>query len=167
MKKILSILPILLMFTILNAQDPFLPQVELRTIDGLPASSMDIIEPGTVTILVFWKSCNSMCRESLDAMHEIWMDSLKGKGVKMVAICVDGTGAWDHVKPLVNGNAWEFETYIDVNCDMKRAMNVNSLPCTILLDDIQGMICRHNGYCTGAEALLCKKIQTHQYAVAD
>jgi len=167
MKKILSIIPAVLLFTIISAQGPVMPKVELRTIDGLPTNSLSIVEPGSVTILVFWKSCNMKCRQSLDAMHEVWQESLKDKGVKMVAVCVDGTGSWDQIKPLVDGNAWEFETYIDVNCDLKRAMNVNNVPCTIILDDLRGLICRHDGYCTGSEALICKKVQSHLYASAD
>ena len=167
MKNLSVLLATFFMITIISAQDGILPRTELKTLEGATTSLVDIVEPGAVTILVFWKSCNKTCRESLEAMHEIWQDSLEGLGVKMVAVCVDGTGSWDHVRPLVDGNSWEFETYIDVNCDLKRAMNINNVPCTILLDATQNLICRHDGFCTGAEALLCEKIQDHVYASLD
>ena len=163
--KNLYVFPVIFFISFfLSAQTSYLPYTELKTIDGLPTTTENIIEPGSVTILVFWKSCNTKCCESLDAMQEVWQDSLEGEGVKMIGICVDGVGSWDHVKPLVNGNCWEFDTYIDVNCDLKRAMNVTTVPCTILLDHNQNLICRYNGFCSGVEKMMCEKIQHHALA---
>jgi cytochrome c biogenesis protein CcmG/thiol:disulfide interchange protein DsbE len=167
MKEVTVFLALCFASLVASAQTTDLPYAELTTIDGLPTNTDEIIEKGAVTILVFWKSCNQKCSESLEAMQEIWQDSLEHNGVKLIAICVDGVGTWDHVKPFVFGNSWEFDTYIDVNCDLKRAMNVSNLPCTILLDDNQNLICRHEGFCTGVEAMLCEKIQKHLYASLD
>jgi len=167
MKKISILLTTFFMITILSAQNGIVPRTDLKTLEGATISTDNIIEPGVVTILVFWKSCNKTCLASLDAMHEVWQDSLEEKGVRMLTVCVDGTGSWNHVRPYVDGNAWEFETYIDVNCDLKRAMNVNNVPCTILLDADQNLICRHDGFCTGSEAMLCDKVQKHLYASLD
>lgn len=167
MKKVSVFLAAFFIIIFLSAQNGYLPYAELKTIDGISVTTDEIIEPGVITILVFWKSCNSKCSQSLDAMHEVWLDSLEERGVKMIAICVDGLGSWDHVKPLVYGNSWDFDTYIDVNCDLKRAMNVGSVPCTFLLDASQNLICRHDGFCIGAEAMLCEKIHHHRLALLD
>lgn len=85
----------------------------------------------------------------------------------MICICVDGTGSWSHVKPVVDGNCWEFDTYVDVNCDLKRAMNVTNVPCTILLDGSKNLICRYNGFCIGADQMLCEKIRDHRIEYTD
>ncbi|MEN8223781.1 MAG: redoxin domain-containing protein [Bacteroidota bacterium] len=167
MKYISVFLATIFIAICMEAQNSSLLYAELKTIDGLPTSSEEIIEAGVVTILVFWKTCNKDCRANLDALHEAWQEELEPRGVKMVAICVDGTGSLDHVKPLVYGNRWEFDTYVDVNCELKRAMNVNTVPCTLLFDDARQIICRHDGFCTGSEAILCEKIQGRAIAALD
>jgi cytochrome c biogenesis protein CcmG/thiol:disulfide interchange protein DsbE len=167
MKKVSVFLAIIFTAGILIAQSSYVPYAELKTIDGLPITTEEIIEEGVVTILVFFKSFNKQCSESLDEMQDIWQNSLDGQGVKLIAICVDGVGGLDHIKPFVYGNAWDFDTYIDVNCDLKRAMSVGNLPCTILLDDSENLICRHDGFYTGSETIFCEKVQEHLYAVLD
>ena len=167
MKKASFFLAIFLTSILISAQTGYLPYAELKTIDGLPTTTEYITEPGSVTILVFWKSCNKQCCENLDAMQEVWHESLEEEGVKMIGICVDAVGSWDHIKPFVNGNSWDFDTYIDVNCDLKRAMNVTTVPCTILLDHRQNLICRYNGFCSGTEKMMCEKIERHTLALLD
>jgi cytochrome c biogenesis protein CcmG, thiol:disulfide interchange protein DsbE len=81
--------------------------------------------------------------------------------VKMVAICVDCNGNWTQVKPIVNGNNWDFETYIDVNGDFKRAMNVGDVPCSMLFDTDQNLVCRMNNACKGSEEFICSSIMEH------
>ena len=116
MRKLTVLIALVCIILFLNAQNRCLPKAELKTLDGVTISTEKIIEPGVLTILVFWKSCNTKCIENLVALHDIWLDSLEDKGVKMIAICTDCVGSWDHVRPFVNGNSWKFDTYIDVVC---------------------------------------------------
>ena len=145
----------------MSAQTSSIPAVELRNIDGMIVSSSEITEPGSPTLVVFWKSSSGKCCENLDQLQETWEDSLRHLGVKMVAICVDCNGAWTQVKPIVNGNDWDFDTYIDVNGDFKRAMNVGDLPCSMLFDSDQNLVCRMNSACTGSEEYLCASVLDH------
>lgn len=167
MKRIVLFLAAVFTIAFANAQAGYLPYAELTTLEGARLTTNDIISSNQVTILVFWKSCNQKCCQQLDAIHEIWQDSLAEQGVQMIGICIDGLGSWDHVRPLVYGNSWEFDTYIDVNCDLKRAMNVTCIPCTVLLDQQNNIICRYNGYCSGSEKMLCEKIYSKQLVAFD
>jgi len=167
MKKLTVSIALICIIYFLNAQNGYIQKAKLKTLDGGTISAEQIIEPGALTILVFWKSCSAKCIDNLEAMHEIWKDILEDKGVKMIAICTDCVGSWTHVRPLVNGNSWEFETYIDVNCDLKRAMSVTNVPCTIIIDQSQNLICRYDGYCLGIETILCEEIQDHMFASLD
>ena len=167
MRKLTVLIALVCTILFLNAQNGYVPKAELKTLDGVTISTEKIIEPGVLTILVFWNSNSTKCIETLSAMYDIWMDSLEDKGVKMIAICTDCVGSWDHVRPFVNGNSWEFDTYIDVNCDLKRTMCVTNVPCTIMFDQNQNLICRYDGYCIGIEVILCKKMQDHMFASLD
>jgi peroxiredoxin len=155
-----SIVIILLFWAgnLLLAQNNKLPATDLKTLNGTPISTAEIFETGNTTLLVFWKSTSGKCCENLEDLQNSWTESLEEKGVKMIAICVDCSGAWSHVKPLVAAKGWDFDTYIDVNGDFKRAMGVSIAPCTILLDKNLDQICRQNGFCAGSGEILCEII---------
>ncbi|MCU0370192.1 MAG: TlpA family protein disulfide reductase [Bacteroidales bacterium] len=161
MKTIAIILIALLPVLRISAQQTSIPDVDLRDIDGNIISSSQITQPGTATMVVFWKSSSGKCCENLETLQEAWQETLKHKGVRLVAICVDCNGSWTQVKPIVNGNSWDFDTYIDVNGDFKRAMNVGDVPCTMLFDEDQNMICRYNSACTGSQEFICANIMDH------
>ena len=145
----------------LSAQQTSIPIVDLKDIDGKTISSSLIIEPGTSTLVVFWKSSSGKCCDNLEMLQEAWNETLKQKGVRMVAICVDCNGSWSYVKPLVNGNNWDFDTFIDVNGDFKRAMSVGDVPYTMLFDEDQNLLCRYNSVCSGSQEFICANILDH------
>jgi cytochrome c biogenesis protein CcmG, thiol:disulfide interchange protein DsbE len=142
----------------MSAQQTSIPDVDLRDIDGNIISSSELTQPGMSTLIVFWDSSSGKCCENLDVLQEAWDETLKQKGVRLVAVCVDCNGAWTQVKPIVNGNGWDFDTYIDVNGDFKRAMSVGDLPCTMLFDRDQNMICRYNATGKGSQEFICENI---------
>jgi cytochrome c biogenesis protein CcmG, thiol:disulfide interchange protein DsbE len=158
MKTLALILIALLPAARLSAQQNSIPDVDLRDLNGGIISSSQITRPGTPTLLVFWKSSNGKCCENLETIQSAWEETLLQRGVKMVAICIDCNGSWTQVKPIVNGNNWDFDTYIDVNGDFKRAMNIGDAPCTLLLDEDQNLICRYNGACAGSQDFICTNI---------
>ena len=165
MKTITVFLLAAFWITTLNAQNNNLPATKIKTLDGTTVVASEITQPGTTTILVFWKSSENKCIENLENLQEIWLESLQSSGVKMISVCVDCNGSWSKIKPIVNGNNWEFDTYVDTNGDLKRAMNVNTFPCTIVIDDLQNQICRYNNYFPGYEELLCEKVLNQSIAV--
>jgi hypothetical protein len=161
MKTTAIILIALLPALQLSAQDSSIPNVDLRDLDGKIISSSQITQSGIPTLVVFWKSSGGKCCENLKTLQSAWEETLAPHGVKLVAICVDCNGSWAQVKPIVYGNNWDFDTYIDVNGDFKRAMNVGDVPCSMLFDKDQNLVCRMNSACTGSEEFICKNILDH------
>ena len=145
----------------LNAQRVNILSYELTDLNGNKTDSWQIFEPGTTTVLVFWKTSSTKCCDNLDNLQSAWVDTLKDRGAKLIAICVDGNGVWSHVKPLMSGKNWVFDSYIDVKGNFKRTMGVCDIPCTILLDQDQNMVYRYNGFCAGGSDLICKSILQH------
>ncbi|MBU1368016.1 MAG: redoxin family protein, partial [Bacteroidetes bacterium] len=63
------------------------------------------------------------------------------------------------VMPMVNGKGWEFEVLLDPNGDFKRAMNVNMIPHTFLIDGDGKIVEQHTSYFEGAEYELYEKVK--------
>jgi hypothetical protein len=159
--KTITILLLALWPTLWASSQNSLPNAELRDVDGNRLSASEVLQPGSPTLLVFWKSNNSQCCENLENLEAAWTGSLRDLGVRMIVICTDCDGNWSRVKPLVNGNGWEFETYVDVNGDLKRAMSVGEGPCTMLFDRNETMVCRYNAACTGSPEFICDNFKKH------
>jgi len=148
-------------------QNTTLPEVNLKNLDGMTVLASDIKSPGQITVIVFWKSNVKECCNQLCAINELYNESLKDKGVKVAAICMDGTGGFQHVKPFVYGHNFSFEIYIDTNGDFKRSMNVPSVPYTIIYDKVGKPFCKWAGYCEGIEHLMKNEIENYLAISAD
>jgi len=157
MKTILFLLLLIIQPGWIAAQS-FIQGIELRNLNGESYSSDQLLNPDQACVIIFWNSYNPKCCDNLENMQAAWINQLKDRGVKLVAICVDCKGTWSYVKPFVNGKAWEFDIFIDVNGDFKRAMGVPDAPYTMLLDKNQNVVCRSSGYCSGNEEFVCRKI---------
>jgi len=60
--------------------------------------------------------------------------------------------------PYINGSSWDYEVLIDTNQDLKRAMNVNNVPHTFLLNGDGAIVWEHNNYSPGDENALYEQI---------
>jgi hypothetical protein len=142
----------------LAAQSFPVPEIQMRDIDGSVILSTQMIKSGSSTLMVFWKESDRESYVNIEDLQEAWKEELSQYGVRMVAIYEDTDGSWPRVKPLVNGNGWEFETYIDINGEFRRALNVGDMSCAMLFDENQNLICRYNSACTGGQEFICGKI---------
>lgn len=157
MKTIFITLILMLFLTQSNAQNFYASSESLKTLDGTTIDVNDILS-SRGTILVFWESNSSKCSNNLENLQESWVEQVKALGVNLVAICIDSPGDWVRIKPYVSGKGWEFDTYVDTNGDLKRALGITTTPYTILLDGDQNIKCRYPGYCSGDETQICDKI---------
>lgn len=133
--------------------------VQLKTTDGVTVDASQILNTDGFTLMVFWKSGNAKCCDNIQSLQNAWISSLKDKGVKLVAICVDCTGSWTHVKPFVSARNWDFQVFVDVNGDFKRFMNVSIVPSTLILNENSEVVCRQNGFCAGDDSMICEMIE--------
>ena len=62
-------------------------------------------------------------------------------------------------RSYVNGQGWEYEVYLDPNGDLKRAMNVNNVPHTFLIDGNREIVWQHNSYAPGDEEELFELVK--------
>jgi peroxiredoxin len=163
MKRILiiSALSLLSFFTI-QAQSSGgkkLPNVTIKTLDGKAFNTSQISNNGKPIILSFWASWCRPCLKEMAAITDVYDDWQDQTGVKLVAVSIDDARTVNNVRPLVNARGWEFEFYLDTNSDFKRAMGVNDVPHTFILNGKGEIVYQHTSYTEGSEKELFKKLK--------
>jgi cytochrome c biogenesis protein CcmG/thiol:disulfide interchange protein DsbE len=128
-----------------------IPAVEVKTLDQTAFNTSEIQNDGKPIIISFWATWCSPCKRELNAIAEVYEDWQEETGVKLIAISIDDARNVPKVQPYVNGQSWEYEVYIDANADFKRAMNVNNVPHTFLIDGNGNIVWQHNSYQPGDE----------------
>ena len=147
---ILPLLAFALSFNLM-AQERSLAAVKVQNLDYSEFNTGDIENDGRPIIISFWATWCSPCKRELNAINEEYVDWQDETGVKLIAVSIDDSRNADKVKPYVDGQSWEYEDYLDVNGDFKRAMNVNNVPHTFLLDGNKKIVWQHNSYSPGDE----------------
>ena len=144
--------------TILAAQNNRIPKVYLYTLDCESVSSQDVLNGKDAAIVIFWKTNDKDSQEQISDMIDAHREILLNKNVRLIGICIDCSGSIAHIKPFVAGHDWEMEMYIDKNAELKRKLGVNDTPATIVFNKGNEIVCQYNGYCSGTDVLICKKL---------
>jgi cytochrome c biogenesis protein CcmG/thiol:disulfide interchange protein DsbE len=147
-----------------------LPAVDIKTTDGNTINTSKFTNNGKPIIISFWATWCKPCVAELTTIAETYADLQKETGVKLIAISIDDARNMAKVAPFVNGKDWDYEVYIDPNADLKRAMNVNNVPHTFLLNGKGEIVWQHNSYTPGDELKLydnVKKLAAGQPVSAD
>ena len=152
-------LSIVLLFTfLLSFSQSELPDVELKTIDGKKVILSDQLNNEGPTVISLWATWCVPCLKELDAISEVYEDWQEETNVKLIAVSIDDSRTVKRVKPLINGKDWGYEILLDVNADLKRALNASNIPLTVLVKDNK-IVYEHMSYVPGAEDELYEKIK--------
>lgn len=153
MKYFLILLSVVFLNNAINGQQKnnSLPNVELKTLDGQIFNTSDIQNDGKPIVISFWATWCSPCKRELNNINDVYQDWVEETGVKVIAISIDDSRQVYKVAPYVQGKAWEFDVLLDTNGDFKRAMNVNNVPFTLLMDGNGKVVYEHNNYAEGDE----------------
>ena len=128
-----------------------LPQVTLSDMDGNQVDVSLLSQSGKPLILSFFATWCKPCMRELKAIHELYPDWQDETGVEMYIVSVDQAQDIRKVKPLVNGNGWEYHVLLDPNSTLKRAMNVQNIPHLFVIDSKGKTVYNHVGYTDGDE----------------
>ncbi len=134
-----------------------LPSVEIKNLRGKSVNTAEMGFEGPV-IISFWATWCSPCKKELNTIHDIYPDWQDETGVTLVAVSIDDEKTKARVSPYINAKAWDFEILLDPNGDFKRAMGVNNVPHTFLVDSDGNIVYSHNNYAPGDEDELYEQV---------
>jgi len=134
-----------------------LPEVTIKDINGSSINTADPQNDGKPVILVFWSTSSKPCKLKLNAIHELYPDWQDETGVKLIAVSIDSDRSNSLVRSYVNAAGWDYEVWMDVNGDFKRALGVIKIPHTFLVTNGK-IVFSQSGYIAGDELTLYDKL---------
>lgn len=159
MKKLSGIFSFLLIYSICQAQSS-LPDIKIRDLSGQEVMFSTLGgNSDTAIIISLWATWCVPCIQELEIISEQFEERQKETPFKFLAISIDDTRTSQRVKPFVTGKGWPFEIYLDVNSDLKRALNINDVPHVLIIKNGK-IVYQHNGYVAGNEEELFEKLNS-------
>lgn len=134
------------------------PSVSLKDVNGESVNTSELSNDGKPIIISFWATWCAPCKKELNAINDLYIDWQDETGVKLVAVSVDDERTKNRVVPYVDSKSWEYEILMDPNGEFKRAMGVNNVPHTFVIDGNGNIVYSHNNYAPGDEYELYDKI---------
>ncbi len=128
-----------------------LPDVTIQELNGKKVNIQDYAKNDKVTVLSFWATWCVPCKKELDNISEYYEDWQEDYNMELVAISVDNARSATKIKTVVDSKGWEYEVLSDKNSDLKRALNFQAVPYTIVIDTDGNIVYTHDGYVEGDE----------------
>lgn len=137
-----------------------LPDIKIKSLTGeeFRFNSLGKVND-TVLIVSLWATWCVPCIQELEAISDQYDERQKETPFKLIAVSIDDSRTTNRVKPFVTGKGWPFDIYLDVNSDLKRALNINDVPHVLVIKNGK-IIYQHNGYVAGNEEELFDFIKT-------
>ncbi len=136
-----------------------MPSVIVQTLDGKKFDTKTLSNNGNPIIVNFWATWCAPCKRELATIADKYEQWQEETGVKLVAVSIDDARSMARVAPYINGQDWDYEVLLDPNGDLKRALNVNNVPHTFLLNGKGEIVYQHNNYEPGDENELYAKVK--------
>ena len=149
---------LLILATHTKAQD--LPATKIRDLNGKQISFNEAIEKGKITMVSFFAIWCIPCKQEIKNIKSKLEDWNKAVDFNYMTISVDDARATAMVKTYAKSQGWTWPTYTDPNSDLKRSLNFQNVPFTIIIDENGKVTYQHSGYEEGGEDMLFDKIKT-------
>ena len=158
MKKIFLLLAIAFscMASHMSAQ---LPAITIKTMEGKTIRTDTLSNEGKPFIIDFFATWCKPCNRELDAISEVYEDWQDETGVKIFAVSTDQAQNINKVKPLVDNHGWTYDVLLDTNSEFMKALGIQMIPATFVLDGNGKIVYRHVGYNEGEEQELIEKVR--------
>lgn len=137
-----------------------LPNTSVQDVRGMKVAFNTVAEPGKVTLISFWATWCIPCIKEIKAIQNnlsTWREETPD--FNYVTVSMDDSRASAQVKSYAKSQRWDFPVFLDPNSDLKRSLNFETVPFTIIVDKNGEIAFMHSGYETGGEHVLYEKVK--------
>jgi thiol-disulfide isomerase/thioredoxin len=160
MKKFLAVVAVSLFTTTLFAQNAELPNTQVKDVSSGKKVAFDqTFEKGKVTLVNFWATWCVPCKKEIKnvrAKMPAWKQEVD---FNYMTVSIDESRAEGLVRSFAKSQGWDFPYYMDANSDLKRSLNFQTVPFTIIVDKNGNVAYMHSGYEEGSENEVFAKIK--------
>ncbi len=158
MKKIITGIVCLLFAAGVHAQD--LPNTQIKEVtSGKKLPFNQVFEKGKVTVVSFWATWCVPCKKEIKNISLKLPEWKKEADFNYMTISIDEARAEGLVRTYGVSQGWSFPFYIDLNADLKRSLNFQNVPYTIIIDKNGKVAFQHTGYEEGGENEVFAKVK--------
>ena len=137
-----------------------LPDTRIRSLLGNEILFNSLCNTSDTAVIVsFWATWCIPCIQELNTINDQFHERQKETPFRFVAISIDDARTTQKVKPFVAGKGWAYEIFLDVNSDLKRALNIIDVPHILIIKNGK-IVYQHNGYVNGNEEELFEKLKS-------
>jgi len=136
-----------------------LPATQVKTLDGGSVNFNKAFEPGKVTLVSFWATWCVPCKKEIKNIRENLSTWKNEVDFNYMTVSVDDSRATAQVRAYAKSQGWDFPAYLDPNSDLKRSLNFQNVPFTLIVDKSGKVAFMHSGYEEGSEDELIAKIK--------
>lgn len=159
MKKIFAALAGVLMAGSVFAQSE-LPDTQIKNVGtGKRIAFNEACEKGKITLISFWATWCVPCKKEIRNIRTKMPDWQKEVDFNFLTVSIDESRAEGLVRSYAKSQGWDFPYYIDANSDLKRSLNFQTVPFTMIIDKNGKVAFMHTGYEEGAENQLFDRIK--------
>lgn len=159
MKKLLFAAAILLSAVGLHAQGNALPNTDIKNVaTGAKLPFNKIIAPGRVTVISFWATWCVPCKKEIVNIRKKMPEWKKQADFDFITISQDDSRAEGLVRSYAKSQGWEFPYFIDPNSDLRRSLNFQNVPYSMIIGKDGKVAWMHAGYEEGGEEELFSKV---------
>jgi len=155
---VLSLFLFLLFSTTSFAQIKEVPKATLQNVGGESIEIQEYSKTGNPKLISLWATWCGPCRKELAALDKVYPAWKEKYNLEIVAASVDIPPMLDSAKGMFKKNGWEFTFLHDNNQELLGALGIRGIPYSILVDGSGKVKSVQQGYYSGYENELEKKI---------
>ncbi|KAA5537390.1 TlpA family protein disulfide reductase [Taibaiella lutea] len=162
MKKLIAIAAMAIFGFSANAQNATemdLPNTPVKQMNGSSIPFNQSFEKGKVTLVSFWATWCIPCKKEIIAVRNNMESWKKEVDFNYVTVSVDDSRATAQVKAYAKSQGWDFPYYQDPNSDLKRSLNFQNVPFSIIVGKDGKIAYMQSGYEAGGEEILFTKMK--------
>lgn len=159
MKKLSTLALCLFASATLWAQSE-LPNTPIKNVNtGKKIAFNETFEKGKVTVVSFWATWCVPCKKEINNVRRKMPDWKKEADFNYMTVSIDESRMEGMVRSYAISQGWDFPFYQDVNSDLKRSLNFQNVPFTIIVDKNGKVAWMHTGYEEGGENEVFAKVK--------